>query len=511
MDPAEVRRRNLVPQLHSSATRPASAPSTTSATTPRRSPRARRRGLRRPAGRAGCAAARRATRSRWASASRCYVEITAGAPGERVRRGRAARRRAAARAHRRDAVRPGPRHDVGDDRGRPHRRADRAHRGRPRRHRPSARPAASPSARGRCSSAARRSTPQRRSWSISPASGPPTCSRPRSTTSCSTSSAAAFHVAGTPARTVDWADVAASPRRAARRPRATSRPVMPTFPFGAHVAVVEVDTETGHVGSRRLVARRRRRHAHQPAARRGPGPRRHRPGRRPGAVGGRALRRRRHPQTTNFADYPVISAAELPSFELVHMETPTFANPLGRQGRRRVGHDRRDPGRATTRSSTRCRHLGVRHLEMPLTPERAVVGTQRICSHREPTDATLGYARTHNDHGGDRLVDSIVHQADEGRQRQPSRAQCARHRGVPPLLHRAARLRSVRRADAHDDDALLPRQRVAPPRLRPRAGRRPRLGGPAGALVDGASASRREPHRDRLSRPRGVAERSSST
>ena len=38
------------------------------------------------------------------------------------------------------------------------------------------------------------------------------------------------------------------------------------------------------------------------------------------------------PQTTNFADYLVISAPELPSFEVVHMETPTFANPLGAKG-----------------------------------------------------------------------------------------------------------------------------------------------------------------------------------
>ena len=38
------------------------------------------------------------------------------------------------------------------------------------------------------------------------------------------------------------------------------------------------------------------------------------------------------PKTTNFADYPVISAAELPSFELVPMETPTWVNELGAKG-----------------------------------------------------------------------------------------------------------------------------------------------------------------------------------
>ena len=52
-----------------------------------------------------------------------------------VRRGRAPARRQPARAHRHDAVRAGSRDDVGDDRLRPHRRADRAHHSAARRHR----------------------------------------------------------------------------------------------------------------------------------------------------------------------------------------------------------------------------------------------------------------------------------------------------------------------------------------------------------------------------------------
>ena len=38
------------------------------------------------------------------------------------------------------------------------------------------------------------------------------------------------------------------------------------------------------------------------------------------------------PLTTNFADYLVPSAAELPSFELRALETPTPLNPLGAKG-----------------------------------------------------------------------------------------------------------------------------------------------------------------------------------
>ncbi len=39
-----------------------------------------------------------------------------------------------------------------------------------------------------------------------------------------------------------------------------------------------------------------------------------------------------NPITGNFADYAFISAAELPSFERVAMETPTPINPLGAKG-----------------------------------------------------------------------------------------------------------------------------------------------------------------------------------
>ena len=109
-------------------------------------------------------------------------------------------------------------------------------------------------------------------------------------------------------------------------------PVMPTFPFGAHLAVVEVDTETGHTRLTRLVALDDAGRILNPLLAEGQ------------VHGGiaqgvaqalfEAVRYSDdgQPQTTNFADYLVISAPELPSFEVVHMETPTFANPLGAKG-----------------------------------------------------------------------------------------------------------------------------------------------------------------------------------
>jgi carbon-monoxide dehydrogenase large subunit len=74
------------------------------------------------------------------------------------------------------------------------------------------------------------------------------------------------------------------------------------------------------------------------------------------------------PQTTNFADYLVISAAELPSFEVVHMETPTFANPLGAKGVGESGTIGAIPA-VYNAVIDALSHLGVRHLETPLTPE----------------------------------------------------------------------------------------------------------------------------------------------
>jgi carbon-monoxide dehydrogenase large subunit len=76
-----------------------------------------------------------------------------------------------------------------------------------------------------------------------------------------------------------------------------------------------------------------------------------------------------NPLTTNFADYPVIGAAELPSFELVHLETPTWVNPLGAKG---VGESGTVGAIPAVHNAVidALGHLGVRHLDMPVTPEK---------------------------------------------------------------------------------------------------------------------------------------------
>ena len=125
----------------------------------------------------------------------------------------------------------------------------------------------------------------------------------------------------------------------------------PTFPFGAHVAVVEVDIDTGKATLQRLVGVDDAGRILNPLLAAG----QVHGGMAQGAA--EALLEEIHyaddgtPRTTTFADYAVISAAELPSFEVHHLETPTWVT-------RSVPKASASPGRSacswpsTTRSST---------------------------------------------------------------------------------------------------------------------------------------------------------------
>ena len=65
----------------------------------------------------------------------------------------------------------------------------------------------------------------------------------------------------------------------------------------------------------------------------------------------------------------MISAADLPSFDLVSMETPTFVNALGAKGVGESGTIGSIPA-VYNAVIDALSHLGIRHLETPLTPER---------------------------------------------------------------------------------------------------------------------------------------------
>ncbi len=76
-----------------------------------------------------------------------------------------------------------------------------------------------------------------------------------------------------------------------------------------------------------------------------------------------------NPLTTNFADYTLISSAELPSFERVPFETPTFVNELGAKGIGESGTIGATPA-VQNAVVDALAHLGVRHIDLPCTPEK---------------------------------------------------------------------------------------------------------------------------------------------
>ena len=76
-----------------------------------------------------------------------------------------------------------------------------------------------------------------------------------------------------------------------------------------------------------------------------------------------------NPLTSTLADYAIPSAAELPSFELAHTETPSPLNSIGAKG---IGESATVGSTPAVQNAVvdALSHLGVRHIDMPCTPER---------------------------------------------------------------------------------------------------------------------------------------------
>jgi carbon-monoxide dehydrogenase large subunit len=182
-------------------------------------------------------------------------------------------------------------------------------------------------------------------------------------------------VAGVPARSLDWAGLA---QAAADQPDAVDHAdgtlglaaqldfvqAGATFPFGAHIAVVEVDRDTGKVTLLRHVAVDDCGTVVNPVLVEGQ--------QHGGVAAGvsQALYEQvrydddGNPITGTFMDYAVPSAAEFPSFEVHSTETPSPMNPLGAKG----------IGEASTPAVQNAvidavAHLGVRHIDLPCTSE----------------------------------------------------------------------------------------------------------------------------------------------
>ena len=141
-----------------------------------------------------------------------------------------------------------------------------------------------------------------------------------------------------------------------------------TFPFGAHIAVVEVDQDTGKVTLLRHIAVDDCGTVLNPLLVEGQ--------QHGGVAAGISQTLYEqvvydddgNPLTGNFMDYGIPSAAEFPNFEVHSTETPTPLNPLGAKG----------IGEASTIGSTPAvqnavidalAHLGVRHIDLPCTSQ----------------------------------------------------------------------------------------------------------------------------------------------
>ncbi|MCU1427867.1 MAG: carbon monoxide dehydrogenase [Actinomycetia bacterium] len=178
-------------------------------------------------------------------------------------------------------------------------------------------------------------------------------------------------VAGVPASALSWERVAAAAADA-NEPLAAEfdfRQEGATFPFGAHVAVVEIDVDTGAVRLLRHIAVDDCGRILNPLLVAGQ--------QHGGIAQGVAQAlweqyvydEQGNPLTSNLADYGMPSAAELPSFETLNTETPTPLNGLGAKG---IGESGTIGSMPAVQNAVidGLSYLGVRHIDMPCSPQR---------------------------------------------------------------------------------------------------------------------------------------------
>jgi len=186
-------------------------------------------------------------------------------------------------------------------------------------------------------------------------------------------------IAGAPERILAWAELA----QAARDPQRMPPEVEPglwgesdfdmkkrhTFPFGAHVSIVEVDTETGQVTPLRHVTVDDSGRILNPMLAEGQ------------IQGGVAQGIAQalfeeilydvdgNPLTGSLLTYQMPSAPDVPSIEANRTETPTDLNPLGVKGIGESGTIGSTPA-VQNAVVDALSHLGVAHIDLPVTPER---------------------------------------------------------------------------------------------------------------------------------------------
>jgi carbon-monoxide dehydrogenase large subunit len=184
-----------------------------------------------------------------------------------------------------------------------------------------------------------------------------------------------LQVAGSPERGHGWAELAAEASRRGEPLAFEVRPgeggAGPSWPSGAVLAAVEVDRETGEVRIERLVSCDDAGRLLNPLLVHG-------------QVHGALALGVAHalfeeftydadgnPRTANFGDYGVVTADVLPRYELLEIESPASGNALGVKGVGEAGTVG-TPAAILNAVVDALAHLGVRHLDPPATPERVL-------------------------------------------------------------------------------------------------------------------------------------------
>ncbi len=179
-------------------------------------------------------------------------------------------------------------------------------------------------------------------------------------------------------KSVSFKEIAAASYRAMKLPPDTQpgllatqfwEPPNFTFPFGAHMVITEVDTETGKIDIRRYVAVDDCGNIINPLIV---------AGQVHGGVAqglGQALWEEAvyddngQLVTGELTDYAVPKAHMMPWIESSHTVTPSPVNPLGVKGVGEAGTIGCTPAVVNSVVDA-LSHLGVRHIDMPLTPEK---------------------------------------------------------------------------------------------------------------------------------------------
>jgi len=184
-----------------------------------------------------------------------------------------------------------------------------------------------------------------------------------------------WRIKGDPDKSLSWSQVATAADGGLIVANVRFTADRPTFPFGSQLSVVEVDVETGKVTLLRHITADDAGPVLNPLLFEG---------QRHGGIAQGAAQALveeilydadGNPLTATLMDYGAITAAELPSFELLTSETPTTVNPLGVKGIGEAGTIGATPA-VHNAVIDAVKHLGVRHIDMPTTPERVWTAIQ---------------------------------------------------------------------------------------------------------------------------------------